>query len=849
MNPTPGQELPLPDPALDLTRREGLTAPGRVSTVSEATPGAEGPAPDVCRRSGSWLRPHLPAGVLLTLLAVVAEGRNVTRVGFLSDDLMLLAYYRHGDAGAFNPIFWMHRPFGLTFQWLLNQVFGYSAPAHQLAILVVHLLGAVLVYALCVVLSRGERLWSLLVAALFLVFPLDETVPWVSFAPQRLAMVMWLAGTLLLLAGGRRLRRWTALPAMLLFAFAVLTNEMYLSLTVLTGVAALVWEPATTGGRRPWLAALGAGAVVGGYVVWRFIVAPRFTSAVDWRGAHFVLDPRHWLGQAYAGFKVPLATAWAFGNSPDSFGLAAEGWLPVVTVALLAAAILGFGVWYLSRDAVSPAGVWTAGGRVLGGLVVMGCAMLPFLPTRSDLRYSMLTATRNHYTINLGASVVLISLALLAAVVSTRRLRLSARWTHLVFGALCVPPLVLGVLAHRRAARELGEVADAQRHLACALWHAAPDLAFGSYVFLRGIGLYPCPLQPLDAEWTVTGLVQLMYEDASLGGTLYVKGAITDEAMGPLAIAPPDGPQVKRLLSRLAVLRYTDGGFVSTRRLPAVFVRRGLPEKPGSSAWIGRWREPSAFVDQYLCGCSEGAWPSPMLSAERPDDLSTVGVLDPETGLVLFDEAGSVWQGPIRIGPDAAGFQILGGDWTGSGVDGVGTFGEGMFTLFGPIEEPGEEPEVVATFRFGRPGDLALAGDWDGDGVDTVAVFRDGMFYFAGAHESSPASGELQFGGPGDLPLAGDWNGDGVDTVGVFRDGAVLLAASNSDGGVRGRFRFGQPGDLPVAGDWDGDGVDTLAVKREDVVLFRDPLRGDATGFRLEAVPPGVPIAGDWDGD
>ncbi len=597
--------------------------------MSPPSPFAAGLSPSSADVAGAWWAgrwPHLLPLILLVFVGLVAEGRNVLRVGFLSDDLILLSCFDSGEAGLLNPRFWMHRPLGLAPVWALYHLFGCSAPMHQAAVIVIQLLCGFLVYALAWRLTGEERVWPTVVAALFLVYPLDETVPWVSFAAQRVNLALWLGATLLLLRRRGRLLGPSHVVALLLLAVTVYSNEMFLTLALATAVAVVLAAPHRGADRRSWVLAAGTMGVVASYLIWRFVVGPRLPGAWDRRAGDFVTAPVHWLQQALSGLRVPLATSWTFANSRDPFGLEVDGAASVLAIVGLMALGLVAGLWVIARGACRLPTPAAAARRAVGGLLFMILAMLPYLPTTSDLGYSVLTATRAHYTLNLGAAMVLASLVLLLAAVVGRLLGLSPAVWQRLFAVVCVLPMVLGALVHRRVAREYGEITDAQRHLACALWRAVPSLSPDSYVLLHGIRPFHYPLQPLDAQWTVKGILQLLYGPGPLDGTVYVEGAIADSSIGQLAAGAADSAQTRDILSRLVILRYTDGGFVQTREMPEYFVRRGLPPVAGSVDRVHSQRRTSKFLQQYLCGCRAGAWPAPGLSAE-PGGAAAMPVL------------------------------------------------------------------------------------------------------------------------------------------------------------------------------------------------------------------------------
>ncbi|GGD19758.1 hypothetical protein GCM10007231_18670 [Nocardioides daphniae] len=140
------------------------------------------------------------------------------------------------------------------------------------------------------------------------------------------------------------------------------------------------------------------------------------------------------------------------------------------------------------------------------------------------------------------------------------------------------------------------------------------------------------------------------------------------------------------------------------------------------------------------------------------------------------------------------------GDWTGYGLQSVGSFSPATrtFTLAG---EAG-----FFSITFGLRGDRPIAGDWDGNGIWEVGVYRPSNSTFV-LRSATGTSTNLKLGKVGDLPVTGDWDGDGVTDVGVFdRATTTFTLRTRAAKPVTTTVRHGLVGDIPVAADWDGDG-------------------------------------------
>ncbi len=122
-------------------------------------------------------------------------------------------------------------------------------------------------------------------------------------------------------------------------------------------------------------------------------------------------------------------------------------------------------------------------------------------------------------------------------------------------------------------------------------------------------------------------------------------------------------------------------------------------------------------------------------------------------------------------------------------------------------------------FHYGVAGDRPVTGDWDGSGVDSIGVFNDGQWTLDTTGDGRPGPGDASavYGHAGDLPVVGDFNGDGVDEIGVYRDGTWHLDTNGNrvldeDDSVH---ELGSSDHRPVVGDFDGDGVDEIGTYRE----------------------------------
>ena len=121
---------------------------------------------------------------------------------------------------------------------------------------------------------------------------------------------------------------------------------------------------------------------------------------------------------------------------------------------------------------------------------------------------------------------------------------------------------------------------------------------------------------------------------------------------------------------------------------------------------------------------------------------------------------------------------------------------------------------VDHVFQYGEQVDTPIAGDWNADGIDQIGIFRGGKWTLDsnGDGRLTPADERVAFGKPGDVPIVGDFNGDEIQEIGVVR-GDVWIIDTDGDRKITGNdLRVVVPRDSgdsqPVVGDFDGDGQD-----------------------------------------
>lgn len=197
-------------------------------------------------------------------------------------------------------------------------------------------------------------------------------------------------------------------------------------------------------------------------------------------------------------------------------------------------------------------------------------------------------------------------------------------------------------------------------------------------------------------------------------------------------------------------------------------------------------------------------------------------------GIYLY-HSGILWiRNPLEEGKDFAlqyrfampDWQLLLGDWTGSGLETLGFYNPtmGMFMLWNTLD--GGEPDKIFPFGPRKAGLIALSGDWDGDGIDTIGLYdaQEGKFILKNSNQGGSADRRLSVATPDPayIPVVGDWTGEGCDKVGLYQrsKGVFLLKEQLNHGHQATEFKFSphRPDWLPVVGDWNGDGRETIGL-------------------------------------
>lgn len=181
------------------------------------------------------------------------------------------------------------------------------------------------------------------------------------------------------------------------------------------------------------------------------------------------------------------------------------------------------------------------------------------------------------------------------------------------------------------------------------------------------------------------------------------------------------------------------------------------------------------------------------------------------------------------------------GDWNGDGKDDVGVVrpAASSETWAGATADRRVVPVAAAepirsrnaaSFHYGPIDGTPVVGDWTNTGIDRIGVYADGVWTLDidGDRRLTQADVVVHIGSAGDRPVVGDFNRDGRDDLGVYRNGTWQIDTTGDlrlgDDDLT--YQLGDDDHTPVVGDWDGDGRDQIGVVRRAARGSRPPSAG-----------------------
>ncbi len=426
------------------------------------------------------------------------------------------------------------RPFLLcnfSFQYSL---FGLNMAAYRIVLIVATILNAVLLYIMLDRLLPKYRVFNLIVAMLFLVYPTDYTSSWTIIgANLKIRTMLFLASCLLLIYfwHGNGWLYWTG--ALILLAISLGAGEAHVGLTAAISVALFLLSKRLSSRRR--LAILMPAFIVVLFSLWRWLGQLKAGFAFGHSTESLALSPIVLLSRIISGYEISLLSGWLVWLQRFFHGRGWTGnhislWTLLMLIAVMTCIAL-MTMLVLKRKPLNadgshcqyPAALPTIGQQcmlALSGLLAIGVAYLPIIaavaPSLEFVR------SRTNALPSIGAAVFFG--AALSIVVTL--LRQKGRSATLLFIVLSIPFIVLGGITQFTAQRNSEISWIEQKGIWQQLFELAPDLRPGTNVFLflphyiESIGA-----QPFESwRYGFTSALSVLYDCNDLNGCLVYPG-------------------------------------------------------------------------------------------------------------------------------------------------------------------------------------------------------------------------------------------------------------------------------------------------------------------------------------
>jgi hypothetical protein len=426
------------------------------------------------------------------------------------------------------------RPFlhcNLSFQYHL---FGLNMVAYRIVLIVVTVLNAVLLYILLDRLLPKYRVFNVIVAMLFLIYPTDYTSSWTIVGTNlKIRIMLFLASCLLLIHFWRGNGWWAWAGALIFFVISLGTGEMHVGLTVASSVALFLLSKRQSQYRR--MAVLTPAFVIVLFSIWRWLGQLDVGYAFGHSTESLVLSPFPLLSRLISGYQISLFSGWLVGLRRFFYHMGFTGdhiflWtslmLIVVVTLITLMAMLILKLKPLKGDNLNDAYPATLPPIrqqfiiALSGLLALGVAYLPIVVAMApSLDF---TRSRTNALPSIGAAVFFgAGLAIVVTLLGQK-----GRSATLLFVLLSSPFIVLGGVT-QIAAQHNSEISwIEQKCIWQQLFELAPDLNPGTNVFLflpkYGDSLGAQPFE--DWRWGFRSALSLLYGRDDLKGFLVYPG-------------------------------------------------------------------------------------------------------------------------------------------------------------------------------------------------------------------------------------------------------------------------------------------------------------------------------------
>lgn len=487
----------------------------------------------------SWIRRHQ---ILLAHLAILLA---VSLVTFLIDYAPVL----YGDDWGvipYNDIFqhsvWFHfasrRPLEIFPAKIIAALYGLNIHAFYAANISFLYLSAVALYFLVRRFMRHTPGIALILALLYLLYPVDYTRMWLTMYLMHLILLLVFSYALLLHDFALRGRIVSWLGAVLLLIIPLFAYEAQLGMCIAWACGLAVFSRGIPFRRRMMtFAPLALGAIYG---IWR-MVGLRVIGIYDTYAVNrFDLNPVLLL-QRFSGAVRVFTWSWV---DPARQWIRAGSTNRFIVLLLVTMVGLGFLAWLFETIRCKDAQTWDRAEKLRAarellflaavGLVFFIAGYIPIIAVYAPT-LDLFQSRVNLFSIP-GASIFLVSITALVSLIGVTSWR-SLNW---VVPVALLPLLVIGIRVQNQVQREAVTAWKEQVHIWQDLFVLAPNLADETqviFVFPGYTHLRFAQRPPLQEIWMAHFGVEVLYNNPTLTGSII----FLDLNMGNEPELAPDG--------------------------------------------------------------------------------------------------------------------------------------------------------------------------------------------------------------------------------------------------------------------------------------------------------------------
>lgn len=503
------------------------------------------------------------AVIMLVALGLLAYGLCLSTPALFSDDWAMAVRWNIEDTWQC-PNWMQTRPLRACYDVMLYQAFGLNIFAFYIVTIIVNILIAIAFYfILDDLLPSNFRLFNIIVAALFLIYPSDYTHGWLAATSVKFPVLLFLISFLLLIYFWRRGWWWLWGASMLLLLISLGFYELHVGLVLLSS-SILFWLARD----RPLnhrLAILTPLIIVILFVFW-FMFGTKLVGIVQIYSSDLVtISPQIVIPRMISGYRISLQWAWTEALLyffPGLTNYSSRTNLNATIVFVLIPLLVVVLASYVARRIYSTDSLginstkvkqWEAitGFASIGliGLAIIGAGYIPVISAFDVwVDYDI---SRYNSLASIGAALVICSLlAILATYLSH-----TGRQATFIFLAGILPFVTLALCAQLSVQQTRLVAWQQQKSILYQLFQLAPNLKddTGVYIFASSYPktLGPRPFTDGGLGLGMTSALTMLYGNNSLHGLFhygdpskyFTKEGIIREGLGLILGNPSPTPK------------------------------------------------------------------------------------------------------------------------------------------------------------------------------------------------------------------------------------------------------------------------------------------------------------------